>query len=1380
MSDEHAHHKPDAVVGIGASAGGLDALKRFLAAIPSEGHKLAYIVVQHLDPKHESMMVELLQRATPLRVVQAEDAAEIRSGTVYVIPPGRILRVHGERIRLSDKGDQIGGRLAVDALFRSLAGEYADSSIGVVLSGSGSDGSAGLRAIAAVGGLCAAQDPDTAEHDGMPRSAYETDVLHICLPIEELPAAVAKSVFHPSPIDHADAGQNNIEELLALIQKERGTDFRHYKPNTIVRRVGRRMGILGIQRIKDYVSRLKNDDQEFDHLCRDLLISVTAFFRDADSFEYLKREVLPQLIDQHPEQQEVRAWVAGCATGEEAYTVAIQLLERVRLSKSGMQVQVFASDIDSYAIDHARAGVYMQADVEVLSEELIERYFEDRNDGTYRVGKQLRESVIFADQDLLSDPPFSRVDLVSCRNLLIYLKPRVQEQIFSIFHFALRPGGYLLLGASESGGRSTDKFRSVSRTHRILQRLGSEKGSLPKLPLIQPRLDSSRNFEHLRQSRTRNMPLGQMVDRWINERFAPASVVINQSFEILYYSSTAHKYLKIPEGEPTNNLIHLMESEPSMRIRAMVGRVIRSEEGIAPRPIMLHRSTASVDTPLEAQVGVMPFMTSEDGDSLFIVTFREISHHTDKQAPEEIEESTMIAQLEQELKSTREDLQTTIEEMESTNEELKASNEEAMSVNEELQSTNEELETSKEELQSLNEELSTVNAQLKDKLGEVEAVNNDINNLLVSTDLGVLFLDTDLTIKRYTPGIEELYRIAPGDINRPVGDITRNFVYEDLEQDARQVMDRLERIERRVDNRDGRIFLQRILPYRTQDNRIDGVVITYSDITEMQQTISSLHRSRDQQSALAELGNVVLDEHDLQGIFDTAVRLVREALDADLAKILQMQGEDGPLKLISGVGWDAGIVGSAQVDAKGQSQAGYTLLREAPVVVPNLAEETRFHGPELLTSHGVKSGISTVIRSGGAIWGVIGIHSRDEDRFDDQDIDFVTSVASLLGQAIEENQNKQRILSGKARLDFALHAAEIGTWEYRPLEDMVEWSDHMYRLLGVSRASKGSIEKFWERVHPDDREELDRKLKVCFSDRSDYKADFRIRMPSGEIKWLHGAGSIVDNEHSESVMYGVNFDITERKLAEQQLLQIRENLEHEVEERGVLAEQRLKEIRRMTHDMIIAESVERRRLASELHDNLSQLLNLALMRLGTLRKDAPNTSQIGDIIGIIQQASDTTRSVMAQLTPQVLDELGLGPAIDWLAEQTQKIYEIKVDVKHHTKPIDIAPEHELVAFRAVRELLINVAKHAEVGAAEVTLDRGDMGFRIEVHDDGAGFDVDRVFHRSDRRYGLLGMRERITHIGGELDISSAPGNGCRVVIELPDPTPQEEVHDANA
>lgn len=830
------------IVGIGASAGGLEAYKQFFEAMPADSG-MAFVLIQHLDPTHESMMVELLDKHTTMSVQQADDGQTIEQNTVYVIPPNRYLSLVEGKLYLRQPEEPRGMRMAIDTFFKSLAEDQQERAIGIVLSGTGSDGSSGLQAIKAHGGLALAQDPDQATHAGMPRSAINTGIVDMVRELHDMPNVLLDYAQHPyvqrdgetSPVGE-DLDQLNA--ILSLLLARRGINFRHYKRATLVRRIERRMGLHQIESLSAYLDFLRRRSEEVERLNQDLLIGVTSFFRDPLVFQTLNRKVIGEMVETADPDEGLRIWVPGCSTGEEAYSIAMLLNEQLDRANRRLRVQIFASDIDEEALARAREGAYPVSAATDMEAAMLDRYFDRDENDRLRVRKVLRDMVVFAKQNLISDPPFSKMDLISCRNLMIYLQPQVQDQLISLMHFALKPGGVLLLGSSESIGRQTDQFEPIDKKLRIYRRLNNSHRQAPEMPLSGGGRDRASRATGLHlANRDRTRPsLAKMADRWILETVSPASILVNNRAEALYFSGPVERYLRLPQGEAKMRLLDMVREGLSARVRAAIHRAFEKNERVVVAPARMRR-----DEQLEpVRIEVVPLQEFENGEGFALVSFVTMARDTSDSDGDGDRDTvpaseSLVRQLEDELRATREDLQSTIEEMETANEELQASNEEVMSVNEELQSTNEELETSKEELQSLNEELSTVNNELEDKVSELEHAHNDIINLLNSSDVATLFLDPKLCIKRYTPSIKQLFNLLPADVGRPMADIMSQVDDPDLLTDARQVLERLLPQEKTVRGREDGWYVRRILPYRTEDNKIDGVVITYSDITDLRE-----------------------------------------------------------------------------------------------------------------------------------------------------------------------------------------------------------------------------------------------------------------------------------------------------------------------------------------------------------------------------------------------------------------------------------------------------------------------------------------------------------------------------------------------------------------
>ena len=815
------------VVGIGASAGGLDAFKKFFSAMsPDSG--MAFVLIPHLDPSHRSLMVELLSRQTAMNVREAADGMPVEPNGVYIIPPNKYLSISKGQLRLTGPTERRGLPTALDGFFRSLAADQQEKAIGIVLSGTGSHGTPGLKEIKAVGGMIMAQDPETAEYDQMPQSAINTGLVDYVLPPEKMPEALIKYARQPylrapEPTPPAEAAAEQIAPVLDLLRTRSRYDFRCYRKNMLNRRIQRRMGICQIDAVPAYVAFLREHPEEITALYRDLLIGVTSFFREPEAFQTLQQQVIPELVERQSGEIPVRVWVPACATGEEAYSIAILLLEQFAAIKKSVNVQIFASDVDEESLEVARRGIYAASAISELSPERIKQFFVKTDESHYQVTKQLRESLIVTRQNVISDAPFSRLDLISCRNLLIYLEPELQQKVLSLFHFALNEQGALLLGCSESIGQHTDLFEPVSKKWRVYRRIGPGRRDLVQVPIVAG-ADRRVRIPNNEPSLRAKGGFAELMQKLLLDRYAPAAVLINRKYEVLSFFGRTTDYLELPTGEPTRDLMSLARQGLRTKIRAACHKVLSGGDTVAVLEARLPRNGVSVVCTITVSLLHEP----KEVDGLLLVAFQDRVAEVPPSGPQALatdDESAVVRQLEYEVETTREDLQSTIEE-------LQSSNEEVMSMNEELQSANEELETSKEELQSFNEELSTVNSQLQDKVEELERANNDFRNLLTSTEIATVFLDTDLRIRRFTPATAQLLNLIETDIGRPIRDFALRFTDQTLLQDTGQVLDKLTPVETEIHSEEGRCYLRRILPYRTADNRIEGVALTFVDITK--------------------------------------------------------------------------------------------------------------------------------------------------------------------------------------------------------------------------------------------------------------------------------------------------------------------------------------------------------------------------------------------------------------------------------------------------------------------------------------------------------------------------------------------------------------------
>ena len=823
------------IVGIGASAGGLEALEQFLSHVP-EKSGMAFIIIQHLDPTHRGIMPELLQRATVMEVFQARDRMRVKPNCIYVIPPNKDMSILHGVLHLFEPASPRGLRLPVDFFLRSLAEDRHELSIGVILSGMGSDGTMGLRAIKEKGGVALAQEPASARFDSMPRSAIDAGLADMVAPAEELPAKIMDFLRHTHLLAKTDQlldakNQSALEKALILIRARTGHDFSMYKKNTLYRRIERRMGLHQIKGIAFYVRYLRENPQELELLFKELLIGVTSFFRDPPAWEELRKVFIPALLAGRPAGGTIRAWSVGCSTGEEAYSLAIvfrEALEQVK-PKSRFTLQIFATDLDSDAINKARMGIYPANIAADVTPERLGHFFIQGENG-YRVGKEIRDMVTFATQNVIMDPPFTKLDIVICRNLLIYLTQDLQKKLLPLFHYSLNPGGILFLGSAETISSFTDLFSPLDLKARLFQR---REPMLSAEPVAFPFSFAPAPAEVLEES-TMMKPapnLQLLADQFLLQRFSPPAVLVNDKGDIVYFSGRTGKYLEPAAGKANLNIFAMARDGLRFDLSNAFLKATRQKEAITAKGLKVgtNGGTQTVDITIQ---------TIEEPAALrgmAMIVFSDVTTPPEKKrrrgAKPEPPDSAKVLEQELENQRLREELQSTREEMQSSQEELKSANEELQSTNEELQSTNEELTTSREELQSLNEELQTVNAEQQAKMEEMSRMSNDMRNLLNSTEIITVFLDKELNVRRFTSGTNKLFKLIPGDVGRPLSDIASNLQYPEMTEEAQEVLRTLTFSEKEITTSDGRWFSVRIMPYRTMDDVIGGVVITFTEIT---------------------------------------------------------------------------------------------------------------------------------------------------------------------------------------------------------------------------------------------------------------------------------------------------------------------------------------------------------------------------------------------------------------------------------------------------------------------------------------------------------------------------------------------------------------------
>lgn len=836
--------RPFPIVAIGASAGGLEALEQFLGHVPPASG-MAFVVIQHLDPDRKDMLSELLQRVTPMPVMPARNRLKVKADHVYVIPPNTDISILHGNLYLLDPVAPRGLRLPIDFFLHALADERREFAIGVILSGMGSDGTLGLRSIKEAGGLALVQEPSSARFDSMPKSAIAAGLADIVGRPEELPLRIIETLQHLRPqlpghgqrINETADQKSAFDKVCILLRTRTGHDFSQYKKTTVYRRVERRMAIHQLDRIGDYVHYLRENPQEVDLLFRELLIGVTSFFRDPATWDYLQQQVLPELLAGHPDGTALRAWVAGCSTGEEAFSLAItfrEVMERLPAS-ARHTLQIFATDLDPDAIEKARRGIYPANIAADVTPERLQRFFVSEGNG-YRISKEIREMVVFAPQDVIIDPPFTKLDILTCRNLLIYLGTELQKRVLPLFHYSLKPGGVLMLGSAESIGNFTDLFSPLEGKARLFRRNASPQRSTT---LEFPTRDFPNTSEPLMDKKPEpaTANLQHLADDLLLQQFSPAAVLVTASGDLVYISGRTGKYLEPAAGKVNWN-IHAMAREGlRQEIALALPKALRSGERVVCQKLSIgsNGGTQIVD------LTVQPITEPAALRGMVMLVFTDVATIPPTTPGKRgARRSERENELEQALLLKHQEVQKLREEMQSSQEELKSANEELQSTNEELQSANEELTTSKEEMQSLNEELQTVNVELQSKVDELSSANNDMKNLLNSTDIATIFLDSALHVRRFTTQATRLFKLIPGDLGRPLSDIVTDLHYPALLDDATEVLNTLVFSEREVATGDGRWFQVKIMPYRTLENVIDGVVITFNEISRAKQLEAEL------------------------------------------------------------------------------------------------------------------------------------------------------------------------------------------------------------------------------------------------------------------------------------------------------------------------------------------------------------------------------------------------------------------------------------------------------------------------------------------------------------------------------------------------------------
>jgi two-component system CheB/CheR fusion protein len=1396
------------VVGIGASAGGLEALKAFFGAMPPKTG-LVFVVVVHLDPTHESLMPELLSHSTGLTVEQARDRQPLEADHVYVIPPNRTLTIDQGLLRVREVADRRSLRGAIDHFLRSLAEAERERAVAIVLSGTGTEGTLGARAIKGEGGLVMAQAPDTAAQPGMPMSAIATGLVDVVLAPAKLPEALLAYVrnrppYHPSPAAVEAKPLEGLHAILAVLRAHTKYDFRGYKKGTLQRRIERRMGLLQIDTVRRYLDFLRSHPAEVDQLFKDLLIGVTSFFRDPPAFEELATRVLAVLVRERDQDAPIRIWVPGCSTGEEAYSIAIVLAEQITVAQSTCRVQIFATDVDDDALEVARAGTYPESIALDVTPGRLQRFF-TRDDHRYTIAKNIREWVVFAVQNLTSDPPFSKLDLVSCRNVLIYLEPEMQNQLLSLFHFALNPGGYLFLGSAEGVGPLDELFTPMSKRWRIFRRLGQ--GTRPPLDVPVQALgatDAGRVGAKVAAEPT----VATLADQLLLDHFAPAAVVVRPSGQIVRFYGTMERYITLPKGEATLDVLALARDALKPTVRAALYEAVRRNRATVLETLDLKRDRVRTTV----RVTVRPLNGPQTVERLWVILFEEVlppARVTLRKAGRR--QVDLVRRLEAELRATKKEQQHLVEQLESGNEELKAANEEVLSMNEELQSTNEELTTSKEELQSMNEELTTLNAQLQDKVHELTSVNDDLANLLVSTDIATVFLDTDLRIKRFTTAASRVLNLQTSDTGRPLNHLASNLVNVDLVRDARRVLDTATLLEYDVAATDGRDYFLRALPYRSEGKAVQGVVMTLVDVTTIKRAERDLRIAREQaaedlrrMTRLHALSGQLIRPGDVHAMLDTVIHAAVDITDAEMGNV-QLADEAGTLTIVAQIGFDRPFLEFfARVDAHTDSACAVALAGRQRVFVEDVTTSPVFADrPSLpvMAAAGVRAVQSTpLVDRTGRLLGILSTHYRNVHRFDEAELRWVDLLARLATDIIERQRTEE--LLSRAHQSLEARVADRTRWlslmhdVARAINEAATWDEALHQVLRRLCSTEQWQIGFVYLPQPGNPDTI-APVVSCFEDKR-FRAFHDLstqqtytrgdRLPGrvyadNKPFWASDTEQLLavlpvrgPTAMSTGLRAGVAFPVAIQGEVVA-VLEIFSDLVHAEDEQLTSLMQsvgdqigRVLERERATARMAELVWREQQDLLHTLHDSLGQTLTgLGMLSTGLRRRVAttdPETAETAaEIVRQTQQALDQVRLLAKSLFPIEVDAESLLAALRDLASATASLH--KIDVRVEGDPPKTLRDGKIATelYRITQEAVTNSVKHARAKTIRIRLENARGLMQLQIVDDGVGIPQPEPGNGS----GLRIMRYRAMSIGATLTVERGSTRGTVVTCALREP-----------
>ena len=1304
------------IVGIGASAGGLEAFTQLLRALPSDTG-MAFVLVQHLDARHESMLTTLLSGVTPMAVAEVKHGVQAQPNHMYVIPPNADITIVNGILQLVRREAPAGRHMPIDHFFRSLAQDQGARAIGVVLSGTAADGTLGLKAIKAEGGITFAQEPGSAKYDGMPRSAISAGCVDFVLPPDRIAVELLRMSRHPY-VDLATqeegpilpAGEQAFAGILRLLRVASGVDFTYYKKSTIERRVARRMALHKIEDLGAYLKRLEGTREELDALYRDILIHVTSFFREPEVFRALGNGILAKILAAKPTGDTIRVWVPGCSTGEEAYSIAISLMESLGDRAKSTPIQIFGTDISEQAIEYARIGIYPESALSHVSKERLHRFFAHSNDHHYRINTAIRETCVFAKHDLTRDPPFSRLDLISCRNVLIYLEPVLQKRVLTTFHYALKDQGFLLLGRSETLGAFPQLFTLMDKKNKFFTkkpngaRVAYAAESAPYERLVP--------LEGRPPAETAPFDFEKEVDRVVWERYAHAGFVVNQDLQLVLVRGDTTPYLKLASGRPTLNVLKMLREELAFEIRAAIQNSRRAGSSVRREGIRLKGG----ERIREVNIEVRTLAAQSAQERHFLILFEEGGPLVERPEPwpagrRRKTDDREVDKLKKELSRNKEYLQSIIQEQEATNEELKSANEEALSSMEELQSSNEELETAKEELQSTNEELVTLNEQAQNRNAELGLLSDDLNNVLSGVNIPILLLGGDRRIRRFTPTAEKLLHLLPGDVGRPIGDIRLRLDIPDMEQMIADVLRNETELKRDVLAEDGRWYSLRMLPYKTREQKIDGLLLSFSDIDAAKRSHEALRKERNFITAVLDAAStlmvVVLDQEKRIVHFNRACQeLTGYTLD-------EVKGRPQDFLLLPDELGHVNASFEELLRGKQRENQCYWVAKDGR------RRLIAWSNAVVLDDQGR---VDCVIRTG------IDVTERQEAR--DQAHESAATMRALLetaAQAVVAVRRDGRIVlvNAAAETMFGYPRAELlglRVGDLVPQRSREQHSGHQARYFQQPQNRPMGLALDLAGVRKDGTE-------------------FPIDVSLGYVETRDG-------------LLAVAFvsDITERR---------RSRVALEQSEAG---------LRTLTAGLLAAQEEERKRVSRELHDDLNQRMAMLAVSVAEIEDGLPDSAgvireQLLKLEASLKAVSDDLRRTAYQLHPSILEHLGLAAALKAYCEDISNHGKIKIGFKQHHVPNDIPEGVSLCLYRVAQECLRNVVKHSGATRASVKLQGKENELVLTISDTGAGFDPGEARKRGG--LGLVGMEERVRLVEGSVCIKTRPGDGTEIMVQIP-------------